>query len=298
MTIEEYLTQIENLLGTDLDKAMQLCEEALTKFPQTAKLYYLKALILLNRSEVFDLPRQEFSDLLKTATDLDPHFSAPHRLWAYANRVLGYPDMALRGYLRAVEADPTDVEALGGAAEMEYETGAYQQALEHFNQLIPLCQKPSDRAYNFRGQVRRELKDYQGALDDFTKSIEINPKAGGSFWGRGACKKEMGDLAGALEDFSQLIALFPQHPAGYMERAAIELQQQNIVSALKDFQAVVEIDPDCNEAWSHIADLQNQILAQLPEGTQVLHATLKTGRKVMEVPFNGEMVVFFDMPKA
>ena len=298
MNVENYIDQIKELLEKDLGKAMEICEEALTKFPETAKLYYLKALILWNQSEVFDLPREQFSDLLKKATDLDPHYSKPHKLWAYANKLLGYPELALRGYLRAVEADPNDVEALGGVAEMEYQLGASQQALEHLNQLIPMCKQPSDRVYNLRGHTRLKLQDYQGALEDFTKSTEINPNAGGSFWGRGLCKKEMGNLAGALEDFSQLIVLFPQHPAAYMERAAIKLQQQDIVGALKDYQAVVEIEPRDSTAWENIAELQNKIIAQIPEGTQTMHTTLKTGREVTQVPFNGEMVVLFDMSNA
>ena len=298
MAVEEYITQIQNLLETDLGKAMEICEEALTKFPESAKLYYLKALILWNQSEVFDLPRQQFSALLKKATDLDPHYSAPHYLWAYANELLEYPELALRGYERAIVANPNDLEALEKVGEMKQKVGDLPGALETFDKLIGLLPAPSDRAYNNRGQLRREMKDYAGAIEDFNKVLEINPKAGGSFWGRGLCKKELGDLAGALEDFSLFITLFPQEIFGYMERAAVKELQNDLVGALKDYQAVVlEVDKKNDDAWEHIANLQNQLVQQIPEGTQVLHSTLKSGHTAMTAPIHGEMVLFLDMPQ-
>lgn len=297
MTLENYIAQIEELLEKDLGKAMEICEEALTKFPVTAKLYYLKALILWNQSEVFNLPREQFSMLLKKATDLDPHYSDPHYLWAYANELLGYPKLALRGYERAIKANPNDIEALGKVGEMKHQLGDLPGALETFDKLI--AQHTSDRAYNERGQLRREMKDYAGAIEDFNKALEINPKAGGSFWGRGLCKKALGDLAGALEDFSQFITLFPGHPSGYMDRAAVKEMQNDLIGALEDYQTVVlQIKPLHNDAWKHIADLQNQLMAKISEkGTRALSVTLKTGHKALKVPMGGKMVTFLDMPQ-
>ena len=193
MTAAEYIQKIEDLQKNDLDQALNLCKEAINTYPNEAKLYYLKALTLWNKSEVFNVPRQEFSYLIGKAINLDPHYSEPHKLWAYANELLGYPEMALQGYSRAVEANPEDVEALGRQAELTNQLGDSAKALELFNKLFTKLKAPSDRPYNFRGHAKFDLKDYHGAIEDFTKALEINPKAGGSLWGRGLCKKELGD---------------------------------------------------------------------------------------------------------
>lgn len=299
MNAEEYTTQIMALLATDLDQAMKVCQDALSKHPDTAQFYYLKALILWNQSEVFNVPREEFSTLLKKATDLDPHYSEPHLLWAYANELLGYPEMALRGYQRAVEADPQDLAALDKLGEMEQKLGHFPAALQAFDKLISLLPSPSDAAYNSRGHIRREMKDYAGAIEDFNKALEVNPGAGGSVWGRGLCKKGLGDLAGAAEDFSQFITLFPTEIFGYMERAAVKVLQNDLIGALKDYQTVVlQIDTKNETAWGRIAELQNQLVRQIPENAAVLHATLKSGLKATTVPINGQSVLFLDMPQA
>lgn len=298
MTAEEYIKKIEDLQESESAQVLAVCDEALAAYPNEAKLYYLKALTLWQQSEVVDLPREEFSALLKKATDLDPHYSAPHCLWAYANELLGYPELALRGYQRAVDANPNDMEALGKVGEIEQKLGDLPAALKTFDKLISLI-PPSDRAYNSRGHIRRELKDYTGAMEDFNKVLEISPQAGGSLWGRGLCKKELGDLTGAIEDFSQFITLFPQEPFGYMDRATVKVLQNDLIGALKDYQSVIiQIDPEHKETWNKIVHLQNQLLQQIPANTPVLHSTLKSGHKAMTVPIKGEMVLFLVPPNA
>ena len=68
MTVEEYIIKIKQLEGINTQQALSICEEALTKFPQDAKLYYSKAcLIWLQEPNNYEL----FSSLLKRATDLN-----------------------------------------------------------------------------------------------------------------------------------------------------------------------------------------------------------------------------------
>ena len=259
MTSKEYIEKIENFLQKyDIENATNTCNEAIEKYPNEAKLYYLKALILWNQSQVFDLQREEFSELLKQATDLDPHYAEPHKLWAYANELLGYPELALRGYSRAVEADPTDVEALGKKGELLFRLHDFKEALETFNKALSLAKIPSDRLYAFLGMTKFELDDIQEAIKDFTKSLEVNPKAGISLLGRGRCKKQLGDNKGALEDFTQAINLFPRHPKSYLERGDIKVLLNDIPGALQDYKKVLELAPQNDIAAQKIRDLEQK----------------------------------------
>ena len=49
--------------------------------------------------------------------------------------------------------------------------GDYEGAAEDYSNAISLNPKYFD-AYNNRGNTKNKLKDYQGALEDFDKSIE------------------------------------------------------------------------------------------------------------------------------
>ena len=69
------------------------------------------------------------------------------------------------------------------------------------------------KAYYNRGNAKSDLKDYYGAISDFTKAIEINPKYYQAYGNRGIAKSNIGDLEGACSDWRKTDSLFPNTPA-------------------------------------------------------------------------------------
>ena len=57
--------------------------------------------------------------------------------------------------------------------------------------------------------LRREIGDKEGALEDYTKAIALNPKNAEAYTSRGVLRQEMGDKEGALADYTKAIALNP-----------------------------------------------------------------------------------------
>ncbi len=55
-------------------------------------------------------------------------------------------------------------------------------------------------AFNQRGNAKFALKDFQGAIDDFNKAIEINPNEFLLYKNRASAKRKLGDYEGADED--------------------------------------------------------------------------------------------------
>ena len=54
--------------------------------------------------------------------------------------------------------------------------------------------------YYFRGLSKYNLEDYNGAIADFTKFIEIVPMEGEPYYYRGISKYLLGDKNGACQD--------------------------------------------------------------------------------------------------
>jgi tetratricopeptide (TPR) repeat protein len=51
------------------------------------------------------------------------------------------------------------------------------------------------------------LKDYQGAIADHTKAIELKPDHADAYFGRGTAKAGLGDKQGGLADVNKAIEL-------------------------------------------------------------------------------------------
>ena len=54
-----------------------------------------------------------------------------------------------------------------------------------------------------RGDAKFNLQDYTGAIQDYSKVIELNPKDATAYFGRGWAKEMLKDKWGALQDLSK-----------------------------------------------------------------------------------------------
>ncbi|MFM6037981.1 MAG: tetratricopeptide repeat protein [Sphaerospermopsis kisseleviana] len=66
------------------------------------------------------------------------------------------------------------------------------------------------QAYYGRGFVRNELRDKQGAIDDYNQAIKINPNYAYAYHGRGNAKSALGNKQGAIADLQQAVKLYQQ----------------------------------------------------------------------------------------
>ena len=95
--------------------------------------------------------------------------------------------------------------------------GDHYGAISDYTKAIELDPKKSNAYYN-RGNSKRRIKDYYGAISDYTKAIEINPNYYQAYGNRGISKKAIGDLKGACSDWIKTDALFPNTRAAQWVR--------------------------------------------------------------------------------
>jgi tetratricopeptide (TPR) repeat protein len=66
-------------------------------------------------------------------------------------------------------------------------------------------------AFNNRGNVYRNLKDYDRAIADYDRAIELNPKYALAFSNRGAAYRSKGRYDRAIEDYDRAIEIIPNN---------------------------------------------------------------------------------------
>ena len=87
------------------------------------------------------------------------------------------------------------------SADLKYKRGNYQGAIDDYTKAIEL-------AYVFRGATKFKSGDSKGGIADFDKAIEINPQNAVTYYNRGIAKQLVGDLKGACADWEESIS-FP-----------------------------------------------------------------------------------------
>ena len=89
--------------------------------------------------------------------------------------------------------------------------GDLNGALVDYSKAIEIDPKCAP-AYNYRGEVKEYLSDLDGAIADFSKTIELQPNYANAFKNRGDAKKAKDDQAGADADYAQAAKLRELQP--------------------------------------------------------------------------------------
>jgi tetratricopeptide (TPR) repeat protein len=100
--------------------------------------------------------------------------------------------------------------------------------------------------YYESGQKKQMLEDYQGAIADFTKSIQLKPDSGDFYYSsRGIAKQELKDYQGAVTDFTEAIRIDPFNAYFYYNRGRAKEGMKDYQSAMNDYNEAIRLDtPD------------------------------------------------------
>jgi len=119
----------------------------------------------------------------------------------------------------------------------------YQGALQDYNKSLQLNPVFNDCLIG-RGSVFIEFKDYKAALADLNLSIEIDSTLANAYNNRGMALQGLNDTAAALRDFNKALLLEPEHQGAYNNRSILKAIMGNLQGALTDANKALEISPD------------------------------------------------------
>ncbi|MCF8245421.1 MAG: tetratricopeptide repeat protein [Saprospiraceae bacterium] len=198
-------------------------------YEQVLKLYqhrtenYYRNDILLTSEEVF----QEDSFILTI-----PRFitECSEKSWKNTLNLLEYmADYAVAGSLKAwviqdgkiveqrtiePDGDKSATQAFIQARDLVKEKGMEEEAMNALNRAIEKFERNA-LAYERRGYVNYRLRNFDDAMYDFTKSIDINPNMPDAYWGRANTKVKKNDIQGALADLDMAVARSIPHQPVY-----------------------------------------------------------------------------------
>ncbi|MBA3704951.1 MAG: tetratricopeptide repeat protein [Bacteroidetes bacterium] len=127
---------------------------------------------------------------------------------------------------------------------MYNEFGQYDQAIEDFNRGMQIDPK-FFRLYLNRGLSYQRKKDYQNALADYTKSIELDTSEGQSFFNRGVIYTDMlnkYDLG--ILDFKRALIKNPDNVDGMVNMGVAYYKSEKYDLAMEQYNKAQKLKPD------------------------------------------------------
>lgn len=125
--------------------------------------------------------------------------------------------------------------------------GDRKKAIADFKKAI---EKKSDLffAYNALGICYYDLKQFDLAIENYSKAISISPREPKGYSNRGECYQEMKLFAKAIADYTQAINVDKNFHYAYANRAKCYRVQKNIKLAIINYTIAIEISPP-NEVY-------------------------------------------------
>ena len=202
-----YETEGDYQLHTgDNTGAIKSYTQAIEQEPNNAKLYLKRA-----AAEDIEGMADEFFEDYTKATKLAPntaefYYAKSHLTYSFGegNSPSKKDKLEALSYAdKAIELDPNYAAVYDWRAFLKKELEDYQGALEDHNKAIELTNDYYNY-YFFRGETYLKLKDYGAAIQDYTKAIGLNPNCSIAYNQRSFAKKEIGDAIGAKEDSKEV----------------------------------------------------------------------------------------------
>ncbi len=128
--------------------------------------------------------------------------------------------------------------------------------------------KPPDyTVYQNRANANFVMGEYDAAITDYNKAIELNQKEPSIYFSRGLAHFNKQSYTLAIADFDKVIELDPKEAMAYFKRGNALEKTSNFEKALSDYQKAVELDPENEPAKAAFMRLQAVVPKPSPNTT-------------------------------
>jgi tetratricopeptide (TPR) repeat protein len=126
----------------------------------------------------------------------------------------------------------------------------YDRAIQDYSKAIELNPNYTEAYYN-RGIVFTNENNYDRAIQDYSKAIELNPNYTEAYNNRGNIFKNNKNYDRALEDYNKAIELNPKLTEAYNNRGVVFINKNRNADAISDFNKAIELNPKLTEAYNN-----------------------------------------------
>lgn len=200
------LSQIELILK-HYDLAIEMVNKALRLNPMNPSSYYLKGFIYLDGGDTATAVSS-----FQTAIEVDPEHYDSYvmlgKIWAKAN-----PEYSENYYDQALRIQPTSIEALYNKGMLFQNEERYIEAYAIYDEIIAIDSASYFAYYNKGYMLLVSDSTYEGAIQEFEKSLQYYPYYIQAYYNIGLCYENLEDIESAEKNYKKALEIDPQYDA-------------------------------------------------------------------------------------
>ena len=116
-------------------------------------------------------------------------------------------------------------------------------AIQEFSRAIELKTNYAD-AYNNRGNAYQKQGNLEKAIQDYSEAIKLNINLADVYNNRGNTRQKQGKFQEAIQDYNQVIQLNPNHFHAYYSRGLAYYHQRKFDAAIEDYNQAIQLNPN------------------------------------------------------
>ena len=137
-----------------------------------------------------------------------------------------------------------DYEYFFNRAQDKFELADYEEAILDYNKALELSPTEICLVYSMRGNAKRNSGDFDGAISDQNKALDFDPLYADGYFNRGIAKFNKGDFDGAIQDYSQVLKINPNDSDAFFNRANVKKEIEDMKGACEDWRKAADLGDD------------------------------------------------------
>jgi tetratricopeptide (TPR) repeat protein len=233
------------------DGAIQSCKNAIMIDPAAAQARQKLAVAYNNRGKDYNQNKQWDTAIadFNSALENEPNLAAAFNNRGFAYEAKGQATLA-NAYSLLDHGDDVN-----GRIEIDNSIKLFTQSIENLNKAVALQSGLSEAKTNLantlndRGHAYNLIKQYDAAIPDLTKSIELNSNLAQAYNDRGWAYNGKKDWDTAIPDLTRAIDLDPKMALAYNNRGWAYHEKQKYNEALVDLNKAISLNPNLAVAY-------------------------------------------------
>jgi len=240
-------------------------DEALADYDKSIELDPDNPLRYQLRANFYEELGEENKALIDYSKAIDLDKENPER-WADRaefHYYAGHDQDAIQDYKKVLELDSTNIDAINTIGLIYQEQGKIDLAIETYERGIALEKTDPIAAsycYRNRGIIYIDQEKYQKAIDDFTKTIELDPNTPSRYIDRANCYRDMNENEKALEDYDMAIQVDPKDAENWYWRGSFLFDfMSDYKGAIRDLEKSISLNPSDIDNYIWLGELYYEI---------------------------------------